>query len=256
MGYTFLVALSPSIPTSFVPKQPVQSANRAPKAGWNIFWIVALVLFATSVVGSLGVFLYEKYLETTKEAKYQELLDAENSISEGSVQEFIRLRDRFASAVVLLNQHVVSSRFFDVLEIRTLESVRFSSLTFSLNDEKVPEVSMEGVARSFNALAAQSRAFSEEKNFKGSIFSDITVNPNNTVAFTVSFALNPELTKLSGSTTTGEPASTVEEIQEETVPLEEGTEVEEASAEEAPPEEGAGPLPSGVPETGSPPETL
>jgi hypothetical protein len=141
------------------------------------------------------------------------------------VQDFIRLRDRFASAIVLLDTHTVASKFFDLLESQTLETVRFSTLTFSLDDDGMPVIVMEGIAKSFNALAAQSRAFSEEKNFKRTIFSGITVNANNTVAFVVSFGLDGELLTTS-----------VEEANAVPLPVEEPSE-EEPAAEGAPEEE-------------------
>ena len=187
------MALSPSIPTSFVPKQPVQPSVREPKAGWNILWIVALLMLALSVISAGGVFAYGKYLEGVRDTKIQALDSAKREINASTVEEFIRLRDRFISARGILDNHIVFSGFFDILEERTLQNVRFSSLTFTFDEDGIPEIEMSGEARSFNALAAQSRMLNEERRFKRAIFSDITVNANNTVSFSLSAKLDPSV---------------------------------------------------------------
>lgn len=150
-------------------------------------------MLALSVVSAGGVFLYGTYLEGVRDTKIQELDGAKREINASTVEEFIRLRDRFVSARGILDNHVVFSGFFNILEERTLQNVRFSSLTFTFNEDGIPEIEMSGEARSFNALAAQSRTLNEERRFKRAIFSDITVNANNTVSFSLSAQLDPSV---------------------------------------------------------------
>ncbi len=53
---------------------------------------------------------------------------------------------------------------------------------------------MNGVARSFNALAAQSNAFSDEKRIKRAIFSGITLDQKSgNVSFSLKAELDPAL---------------------------------------------------------------
>lgn len=188
------MALSPSIPTSFVPKQPVRPTMQRPRSsGMNLVLIVSFFLLGAAVVGSAGVFLYQQYLKNVIVDKEMALAAAEENINFATVENFIRMRDRFSAAQELLDEHVALSQFLEVLESATLANVRFSSMTFMLLDDGTPTVQMNGVARSFNALAAQSNAFGADGRIKSAIFSNITVNPNNSVGFEVNANLAPSL---------------------------------------------------------------
>ncbi|MCI0597792.1 hypothetical protein L0Y34_01845 [Candidatus Parcubacteria bacterium] len=182
------------IPTSFVPKQPVKSADRYSGSGSNTFFVVSLIILGAALIGAGGTFAYERYLTGVRDAKAIEVQQAEERISATSVEEFIRTRDRFSAAKMLLENHVATSQFFTLLEELTLENVRFNSLSFVLVEDGSAEIQMDGVARTFNALAAQSSLFAEEKRVKRAIFSDITVNQDNdTVVFALEADISPDL---------------------------------------------------------------
>lgn len=187
------MALPPTIPTSFVPKQPVSSTMRKQKSGLNILLIGSSLLLGVGTLACAGVFGYELYLKSARDAKQAELAAAQRAVDIDTVEGFIRLRDRLSATESILNQHVELSEFFDVLESRTLQTVRFSNLQVSVNGDRSAEVEMEGVARSFNALAAQSASIAAEKRIKRAIFSGITVNDNGTVGFSLSATLDPRI---------------------------------------------------------------
>jgi len=186
------MALPPTIPTSFVPKQPVAPTKRS-KSGTNILMIIAGVVTGVSILAAAMVFAFEFYLKSARDAKSAELQQAQQAVNIDTVEDFIRLRNRLSAVETLLNQHVLLSEFFDVLETRTLQSVRFSGVSISVAADRSAEIEMEGVARTFNALAAQSTQFAAEKQIKRAIFSDIAVNPNGTVAFSLTATLDPRL---------------------------------------------------------------
>jgi hypothetical protein len=191
------VAPSPVIPTSFVPKQPVRASGQYKSTGGNPFLLVGFILFGISIAAALGVFLYEQYLTGVRDNKRAEVEQAEEAINSSAVEEFIRTRERFTSADELLNGHIAASKFFALLEGLTLESVRFNTLSFKLADDRTAEIQMTGVARTFNALAAQSSAFASETRIRRAIFSDIDVNDTGTVSFALSADLTPGLLKVS-----------------------------------------------------------
>ncbi len=187
------MAISPTIPTSFVPKQPVNTVARRPQSGLNAFLIIAGVVAGLAVLAAGATFGYKTYLESVRTSKAEALKAAEQDINLDVVEGFIRLRNRLNSAQALLDQHVLTSQFFDTIEVRTLQTVRFNSLTLTVADDRSAEIQMEGVAKSFNALAAQSEAFASEKRIKRAIFSSIAVKENGTVGFTLSAELDPRL---------------------------------------------------------------
>lgn len=217
------MAPSPTIPTSFVPKQPVRPAQRFQKSGGNIFLITSLFLLGLSIVGSIGVFAYERYLTGIRNTKSAEVEELQKNIDSAEVEEFIRTRDRFTTARTLLDSHITASSFFDLLETMTLQNVRFDTLSFTLTEERGAEIRMAGAARTFNALAAQSSLFAEEKRIKRAIFSDITVRDDDTVSFTLTADAEPELLLMK-----------VDDVPSfETLPSESVIDTEEASEAEA-----------------------
>jgi hypothetical protein len=188
------VALSPSIPTSFVPKQPVSPGNKRYSAGTNVLLIISLVVLGIAVFISAGVFLYSAYLASVEKTKGDELVSAQNSVSADTLTQFIRLRDRLNASKTILSQHVMLSQFFSLLENITVQNVHFSSLQVTVAADRSAQISMLGEARSFNALAAESSTFAAQKNIKSAIFSGIAVDSKTgTVTFTVNAALAPGL---------------------------------------------------------------
>jgi hypothetical protein len=143
-----------------------------------------------TLLGAGGIFGFEMYVNSLAIQKKTELEQREKSIDQATVTEFIRLRDRFDIAKNLLDHHIVLSQFFDVLEAITLQNVRFSTLRITADGATVPSIDMAGTAKNFNALAAQSSAFANEKRMKRAIFSDIDLDSKNG---TVSFKLKANL---------------------------------------------------------------
>ncbi len=186
------MALSPSIPTSFVPKQtgPV----RRQSSSNNILLLIALILLALTLASAAGVFLYSKYLIGVANAKEATLNGEKSKIDNDQVEQFLRLKSRLIVAQTLINQHVELSQFLDTLEEITLSNVRFSTLSIQVAADRSAALSMSGQARTFNALAAQSRVFANQKKIKSAIFSNITPNAtDNTVSFALTATIDPSL---------------------------------------------------------------
>jgi len=173
-----------------------------------MFYTIALIVLGLSITAAAATFGYEYYLKSVRATKVAELTKAEANISEDTVEEFVRLRDRFSSAEILINNHVSFTQFFDTLERLTLTSVRFTSLSAIVEEDRTVKVEMDGTARNFNALAAQSAAFAGENRIKRAIFSDIGLNTGNAISFTLTAELDPRLI----ITAVGEAPAPVEEV--------------------------------------------
>lgn len=186
------MAISPSIPTSFVPKQALD-VSRKKQGGDNLFLLIALVILGVSVVTAGAVFGYLKYLESAVTLKNAALSEARTSINEERVEEYLRLKERFESGKDMIANHTTISRFFSLLEDSTLQNVRFDDLKLEVAEDRTARIELSGVARNFNTLAAQSNAIAAEKQFKRSIFSGIDLNTNGTVGFTLTAELEPSV---------------------------------------------------------------
>ncbi len=155
--------------------------------------MISLIILGVALLACAGVFAYERYLTTVSDTKQGQVADAENSIDQGKLENFIRARDRFTAAKSVLDDHIAASRFFSLIESLTLGNVRFTSLSFVVAADHSAQIRMDGVAKSFNALAAESSAFATQREVKRAIFSGIRVLENKTVSFSLDADLEPSL---------------------------------------------------------------
>jgi hypothetical protein len=188
------VALSPGIPTSFVPRQPVQpSANHPMRGSNNIFLIVSLVILGIVIALAGAVFAYDKYLTNSLQAKADQLTVAQKQVDQNTIEDFVRLRDRLNTGTDLLTNHIVLSQFLDTLEKLTLANVRFNNMKLAVAGDHTAKIDISGSAKTFNALAAQSNAFAGEKLIKRAIFAGITLSDAKLVTFRLTADLDPRL---------------------------------------------------------------
>lgn len=157
-------------------------------------------MLGVAVLGAGITFSYKTYLDTVQVARKARLDAVEKTINENTVEDFIRLRNRIQVAQGLLDRHVVTSQFFDVLESLTLQNVRFKSLQLSVDEDRTAKLEMRGLARSFNALAAESAVFASEKRIKRAIFSNITADKAGAVSFTLQAELSAKLVTVASGT--------------------------------------------------------
>jgi len=165
-----------------------------------VLLIIASFTFGFAVVAAIGTYVYGQYLEGAVEKRAEELALAQRSVSQDQVEEFLRLRDRLVYGRDLLSNHTALSQVFTALEAQTLQTVRFETLELEVAEDRSAQLDVEGIARTFNALAAQSNAFAAEKRIRRAIFSDIVVNENNTVSFRLTADLDAGLVTLGDST--------------------------------------------------------
>jgi len=182
--------------TSFIPKKtlapmPGSSGFHFGKSV-NLFVIIGILVFLLTAALAAGVFFYRGYLLQTIANKDTKLAEARKSFEPEFVDEAAKLSKRVEAIKNLLSTHRTLSPLFEMLEKKTLETVRFQD--FSL-DAKGAEASltMTGVARSFNAVALQSDIFGSDRYFKNPIFSNFTLTDRGDVMFNFRAVLDKKL---------------------------------------------------------------
>jgi len=189
-----------------VPKQAASPSRRV-KTGTDILLIIASVITAIVAISALAAFGYETYLKSERDKKADLVIAAQREINMDTIESFVRLRNRLKSTSIILDQHVILSQFFTVLEMRSLQSVHFKKLSLKVNDDRTAELDASGVARSFNALAAQSASFADEKRIKSAIFSDIAPSKDGVIGFKLSADLDSGLIVANSSSVFGSPVT-------------------------------------------------
>jgi len=187
------VAISPGIPTSFVPKLPVQAPKRRMSFANNLFLLVSLGIGGLAILAAVLVLAYAQFLMHIEDTKAAELQKEQESVSAETVKEYVRLKDRFNSGQQLLSNHITLSRFFDELEVLTLQNVQFNSLRLSVAGDGAAKIELDGAAKNFNALAVQSNAVASDKKIKRAIFSGIRFDSNTEKSSRILFKLTADL---------------------------------------------------------------
>lgn len=201
------------VPTSFVPKQPVRTVRRPQAQGpLSIFAVAALVLIGASIVLAGLVFGYELYLKQNKEAKTGELKVLQDSVDPQAVEDLARLSQRLVISRELLASHVAVSSIFSMLERDTVQDVSFDDFQLQTAPSGDVEVTMEGTAQSFNALAYQSVVFRNNPFLRNQIFEDITVTDDGDVAFSFSGIVSGTLVRAQAGQIEVTPNETLETL--------------------------------------------
>lgn len=192
-----------TIPTSFVP-QPASAAGRKSHSDFTgAFGFLAYAILGIVFALAIGVFLYGRILAAEQSSKDAELQKAEAAIDPATIESFVQLRDRLDSSKTLLANHIAFSGFFAALETLLPATVRFTSIHLSIaaasasapTSASGQTITFEGtgVAKSFNALAAASNSFAADGRIEDAIFSNFTINKDNSVSFSLSASLDPKL---------------------------------------------------------------
>ncbi len=181
--------------TSFAPKKAPAYAPIVRRTGGhsvNIFAIISIIVFIITVGLAVTVFFYKSHLVSAIGEMDVSLAAARKSFEPEFIAEASRLNARIEAARALLGTHLAVSPFFDILEKKTLENVRFTEFSFSVVG-KMMQVSMTGQAKSFNSVALQSDVFGAEHAFVDPVFGNFTLDDEGNVIFSFEAKIDPDL---------------------------------------------------------------
>jgi hypothetical protein len=180
--------------TSFIPKKTfdvgMAPARKAGSSLSGIFSFVAFILILLSVVGAGGVFLYERFLIASIENKKESLERAKNAFEPELIRELSRLDLKLRGSQGLLDRHLAPSGIFDLLEDITLETVRFTELSYAAEKEAI-RLTLQGEALSFASVALQSDEFGKHRSLRSPVFSGLTLDDRGNVQFGVTALVDP-----------------------------------------------------------------
>jgi len=182
--------------TTFIPKKNPGGIkapeSKASKSRRSLFGILALLLFVTAVVSTIGVYLYKVRLAAVINSRIDSINRAEKAFEPAVILDLKKLDIRLKAGTELLNQHIAVSDFLESLGESTLPEISFNNLSF----EYIPDgsaVTMAGEARGYLQIAQQSDIFEDNNYIQNHIFSDFTLTETGRITFSLQFTLNPEL---------------------------------------------------------------
>lgn len=183
--------------TSFIPKRSLTKKPDS-RRDTSVHWFMAIaLLFVLAAATSYGaLFLYKSVMVKRIESMAESLQRARDAFETNLITELQRVDARLSSADGLLSTHVAITPLFVLLEVNTVETVRFTNMNYEggkENKEGKNAITMRGEARDFASIALQSDIFSENRYIQNHIFSNLNLDNKGNVTFDFSANVDPAI---------------------------------------------------------------
>ena len=114
--------------TSFIPKKT--EAPRHKRQSRSLLALIISIVFIISLASAVGVFFYEKLVESSIERKKESLEKAREAFEPSLIEELARLDRRLFTAQSLVDNHLAISTLFDSLNLITVTNLRMTNFTY------------------------------------------------------------------------------------------------------------------------------
>jgi hypothetical protein len=172
--------------STFIPRGPMAPVSAATlkrgskKSG--LFGFLAFLIFALSILITVGVYGYEKYQVSHIAKMGQELEAARQSLEADALNQVMRLNTRIESTQKIVDAHTAMSPLFDFLEANTVKTLRFTEFRYDQSQGGI-KLNLKGQARGYSALALQAELFNKSKYIKNPVFTDLRLDEKGNVNF-------------------------------------------------------------------------
>lgn len=189
---------------SFIPKGSFTQSNSRMESSIGLVNLIAFVILGVVLLFSAGAFLYQQYLISSLNRPCDSgagcgLVENFNrevrELDVAAVSRFVNLDSKIRSARSVVQGHVNLVPLLGLLEQNTLHNVRFTSFNFTRGGN----VTMAGVARSYEDIARQARAFRSSGSVSSISFSGFSSDDAGNVRFNVSLVIDDSLIKYQAS---------------------------------------------------------
>lgn len=200
--------MEPRFQTSFIPKKPLSPDARRP--GHRVigfFSLGSLIIFVSVIALSVGVFLYQQFLLQNISSMKRSLDRARAAFEPSLIAELKRLDSRIETVKKLIGAHAAATPVFRLLELNTLQNVRFSDFNYTSSGPDTVSITMKGEARSFSAIALQADLLASRREIRDPVFSNLTPDKGGLVAFVFSGNLDPRIVLYQSTLDNTAPAS-------------------------------------------------
>lgn len=177
--------------TSFIPKTSLEPTVTKPRSSMGLFSFLSSIIFFISLLVALGAFGWHKYLLNQDNQIKADLDRNIKSFEPQTIDQYVRLDNRIESAKDLLSKHVALSYIFDFLSEQTISSVKFNDFKYDVGTDGTASITMNGQAKSYNAVAYQSEIFGKERALKNPLFSNLDLDQYGNVTFNFTAQIDP-----------------------------------------------------------------
>ncbi|MBZ9572842.1 hypothetical protein KJA17_01465 [Patescibacteria group bacterium] len=177
-------------------KEPLAKIIPKPKpkvAGWlNFLFYFSIILIIILIAGLLFLKSRISSLEEEKERLESQIAELEGEEEKRLEETILSLGEKIKVFKELLKSHKISSNFLSLLESSCHPRVQFTKLNL---DTKNYQVSLEGKTESFQSLGEQLLILRKNENIGILNLSNISLDWEGKVNFSLTFSLVPEVFK-------------------------------------------------------------
>ena len=154
------------------------------------------VVFLASIAFYAGEFGYKLYLTKQTESLKESINLAGDQFQSKTLAELTRTDGKLVALSDIIAKHTTLLPLFSALDSYTLETVRFTNFSFAHSGDRAPTIELAGDAAGYASIALQSDSFSKSGSFKDIVFSDLNLDQNGRVTFSLTATVDPALLAL------------------------------------------------------------
>jgi hypothetical protein len=172
--------MEPKFQTSFIPKNSLvnNAVTVEPTSSFNLSLapILATVFLILSIILSIGSFLYQRYLNKNISEANQSIVLARQAFEPKVISDLLLASDQIKSVKTILDNHIVVSNLFALLQSLTIPNVRFEVFVFDRKPDGKIGVTIEGQSITYPHVARQAEILASSDFLHNIFFSDLSLN--------------------------------------------------------------------------------
>ena len=164
------------IKSSFIPKKEIKEKKIASRGvRINIFFIISLIIFLSTIIGAVGMYFWKTSLEETIKMNTENFRKAEEKLEIEKFKVFLKFDKRINVAKDLLSKHYYITPIFKFLERYTLPDIYYTDMDLKESDDYI-ELNFSGVANQFSDIVLQKDIYTKNPNIEDFMFMNINTS--------------------------------------------------------------------------------
>ena len=185
--------MAPNFQSSFIPKEPMTDEKMFKTKKTGFVGILAVSLFVTSIIVSVGVYVYKGILKNEIQALESQLSESEKSIDKKTIGEMVQFAQKLQMAKSIVLKHQVVSNFLGALSSSTVSTVQFSNFNYGDIKNNSLTVNLKGKAANYASISLQENVLFQNKDFKSVVVSGLSLDDKGMVSFDFNISVDPQI---------------------------------------------------------------
>jgi hypothetical protein len=197
------------VPSSqFIPKKTFVPVVPPKKRPIGLVLLLSLIIFFASVGYYAFQYVYNLSLQRQIDSLKASIGIQQSKFEAATLQKLTKTDGKISAVKEILSKHTSLVPLFNLLDTYTLQSVRFRGFSFSVDPTAGPEIHITGDAAGYASIALQSDSFNTSGKLKNIVFSDLNLDQNGRVLFTLNASVDPTLLSVAPVANTSNASST------------------------------------------------